>query len=615
MDFFKLVLESRMTAIICGITFLLFLWFVYRLIIIGVFSKKIRKQKSVDDIESIKEFASLLKKYKSTIVFPDKDNNMKTDEEAELYFNLNSCLNSIKINYRILNAASGLMVGLGLLGTFIGLTMGVLDFNSDSTEAIQRSINELLGGMGTAFATSLFGMGFSILYIFIEKITIHKFQKNINSMCVILDDAYYISQTEKYSLIYKRQNENLMTLFLSKDEDGNVWRPGNVFRYIYEECQKQTTFLHDSLEDEIFQQANKAMRESLDPLVTQVNDVAKTLGDKLDSFANSVKSPGDNMATGIVNDLKEAIDGLVKELQSTLSGKMDGMDTHLDSAVRALSDFPQHVQNMTNIMNENFGNIQNLVNGLASKTASTNDGILQSVKEQIALATTNMNNLTQNLQTTMNGIREQFADSSKASTKEIENMIEKMGKVMQQVNGQTIQTNNSIIDRQKRTNEDTIAMVDELKKLIEEVKNTLNQFENVQVKANETTANLHAVSSDASNMTNNLQSAQRDLGNQCRQNNIATDRITQALNTTLEVPELYGKSFGDIKNALKVIFEDLTQGLTNYSRTVEKNTQSLLDTYSHSVTEGMQQLQGAIESLSSVVEEISELRPNNNVRR
>lgn len=49
------------------------------------------------------------------------------------------------------------MGALGILGTFIGIIIGLLNFN---TESIDTSIPVLLGGLKTAFITSIVGMFF-----------------------------------------------------------------------------------------------------------------------------------------------------------------------------------------------------------------------------------------------------------------------------------------------------------------------------------------------------------------------------------------------------------------------------------------------------------------------
>lgn len=59
----------------------------------------------------------------------------------------------------------GILTGLGILGTFLGIFLALLPF--DSTE-IDNSIPKLLDGMKLAFGTSVFGMSLSVLLSIIQ---------------------------------------------------------------------------------------------------------------------------------------------------------------------------------------------------------------------------------------------------------------------------------------------------------------------------------------------------------------------------------------------------------------------------------------------------------------
>ena len=630
-EFVRMVLSNNLTATICILTLCVFVAFLVGILRIIFLSVKFRRIKTIDAIKTEKYTARIFKKYETTIVFPDKEGKMKTDEEAEIYFNLGSLLSEIRINHQLLNAGSGLLVGLGLLGTFLGLTIGVMDFDSGSTEAIQSSINELLNGMGTAFATSIVGMASSLVFIILEKTCINGFallginglQRNIESICSTIDKEYYISQPEKYALIYERMNNNLFALFSSKDQKGNELKPGNVLRDLLDENKQQNIYLSGLSEEVIFTQANKAMQESLKPLVEQVNQMTKELGEKLDSFANSVKSPGDNMANGIVKDLKDAIDKMARELKMSVSDSMSGKIGGLETAVQSLASFPVQIENMTQSMTSNFAKIEELVNRLASNTASTNNDIINSVKEQIGLATTNMSNLTQNLQTTMDRIDKQFSESSNASTEKLNGMLKEVERVITQLNSQAEQTSHSIIQKQKSTNEQSDELLKQFqisignaKSMLDDVKNTLGQFKALQRETNEATSHLSQISKDASSATANLQTTQSRFNEQLKTNidkNIqASELIQAALEKSKTLPDTYVNSFSDIKDSLQSIFAKLAQGLNDYSQTVKTNTQNLLDSYTKNVTDGIEQLKGAIDLLGNVVEEISEIKPTNN---
>lgn len=56
------------------------------------------------------------------------------------------------------------LTGLGILGTFVGLVVGLQSFQTGSAEAINNSIAPLIDGMKIAFYTSIFGVTLSVLY-------------------------------------------------------------------------------------------------------------------------------------------------------------------------------------------------------------------------------------------------------------------------------------------------------------------------------------------------------------------------------------------------------------------------------------------------------------------
>jgi len=61
---------------------------------------------------------------------------------------------------RFLEHAPSVLTSLGILGTFVGIVLGLLDFDSEN---IEGSISMLLAGLKTAFITSLVGMLLSII--------------------------------------------------------------------------------------------------------------------------------------------------------------------------------------------------------------------------------------------------------------------------------------------------------------------------------------------------------------------------------------------------------------------------------------------------------------------
>ena len=67
------------------------------------------------------------------------------------------------------SAVSGTLTGLGILGTFLGLSMGLGSFNGHDIYTISDNVGPLLEGMKVAFHTSVYGIFFSLVFNFIYR--------------------------------------------------------------------------------------------------------------------------------------------------------------------------------------------------------------------------------------------------------------------------------------------------------------------------------------------------------------------------------------------------------------------------------------------------------------
>ncbi|MBR5115532.1 MAG: MotA/TolQ/ExbB proton channel family protein [Lachnospiraceae bacterium] len=91
---------------------------------------------------------------------------------CELEDYINEDLTDEACHRGLLSQVPGALTGLGILGTFIGLSLGLQHFATESTVAITESIAPLMGGIKVAFYTSIYGMVFSLIfnYVFRHKL-------------------------------------------------------------------------------------------------------------------------------------------------------------------------------------------------------------------------------------------------------------------------------------------------------------------------------------------------------------------------------------------------------------------------------------------------------------
>ncbi len=71
---------------------------------------------------------------------------------------------------RIFQALPGILTGLGVLGTFVGLQLGIGGLDLQDLKKLETSIVPLIQGCAVAFSTSVWGVGMSLLFSFLEKL-------------------------------------------------------------------------------------------------------------------------------------------------------------------------------------------------------------------------------------------------------------------------------------------------------------------------------------------------------------------------------------------------------------------------------------------------------------
>lgn len=87
--------------------------------------------------------------------------------DVEEYIN-EDLLDTVGMSY-FNSGIAGTLTGLGILGTFLGLSMGLGSFNGDDIYTISDNVGPLLSGMKVAFHTSVYGIFFSLVFNFVYR--------------------------------------------------------------------------------------------------------------------------------------------------------------------------------------------------------------------------------------------------------------------------------------------------------------------------------------------------------------------------------------------------------------------------------------------------------------
>jgi len=117
------------------------------------------ESQGIESIESIKEGKN--NKQKSETVRKWKSRHFTTNDNNELILIKYPSVLAHPVPRSSLRFVSTLCTAIGVLGTFYGIQQGLqgITLNTSNSAELMASSKELLTGMGTAFSTSLMGLG------------------------------------------------------------------------------------------------------------------------------------------------------------------------------------------------------------------------------------------------------------------------------------------------------------------------------------------------------------------------------------------------------------------------------------------------------------------------
>ena len=149
-------------------------------------------------------------------------------------------------NTNFSSIASGIFPTLGILGTFISIAFSMPDFSAGTSSALESEISKLLGGVGTAFYVSIYGIFLSIWWTFFEKIGMSRFDH----------DTFVIKENTKHFFWTKIDIESIhiksnLDNFTKMSEVFNQLTSSNILDSINSSIEQRFEVLEEILKKEL----------------------------------------------------------------------------------------------------------------------------------------------------------------------------------------------------------------------------------------------------------------------------------------------------------------------------------------------------------------------------
>ena len=276
----------------------------------------------------------------------------------------------------VVSLAPGAVISLGILGTFLGIYLGLIDFD---TANINASIPSLLEGLKTAFITSLFGMFSSLIlkYIYgiIDKIDIKRNPSFTDDPVQLLKD---ISKgVSSLSTELNSIGTTILRCFQS-DEEFSFVSQIKIIRTDINDLKREITRSLDEFGEKVAQLGTEAMIEALRNVIEQFN---ARLNDLVGQEFKQLKE-----AMIKLNEWQDKYRQSVDDMQSNLSIYVDQVKASvilLDRVTNTISNASEHLDSIDGSLSAitvSSEKLENNVNRLKNQNAELN-GLLESIKQ------------------------------------------------------------------------------------------------------------------------------------------------------------------------------------------------------------------------------------------
>jgi hypothetical protein len=272
-----------------------------------------------------KTLSHLWREYRDTLHEQKKVNSSGIQEviatratvPAETFFNAQVLVDS-RLRTEFFKHVPGILTGLGIIGTFLGLLQGLQAFRiTDDTQVVRASLEALLHGVFHAFLVSAVAIGLAMVITVIEKWVTSGLYRRVEEVAFLLDSLFQSGAGEEY----------LARLVGASEESAS-----------------QTRILKDALVADLKAVLSELTDRQIDASAAGnlrlgqqiVSGLQHGLHEPLTRISGAVEQIGGSQSDAIGRVLTDSIAALTQRIQELFGGQIAGINQLQQQTVDAL---------------------------------------------------------------------------------------------------------------------------------------------------------------------------------------------------------------------------------------------------------------------------------------
>lgn len=560
------------------------------------------------------------------------------------YFFSQSLLIDTPLNIEFFKHLPSLMTGIGIIGTFAGLLMGLLQFDPSGDPAnVQNSLDLLLHGVSEAFVASGFAILMAMFVTWKEKAWLRTCYAKLEDLTTAIDALF------------------------DADDVGEVYL--TKLLKSAEESATQAKQLKESFVDDLkAMMANLAIenRKSQTEMAAQIGQsITDSLQAPLEKIASSVQQVSGDQGSAVQDLVTDVLTAFMNRLETTFGSQMTGMSEMMAQSVSAMREMQQGFNQLIQDMSS--------TNEATSKALEQQMfNMLSGIEQKQQEMGTTLNSMLDQVQHSVSKIGETGTEAAQQMGFQVADMItqmnSKIGGMMSDITQQRIEQDRVISENQQALHQTTTGLMDNLTeqitRLLQESQAAIQSSrENIekltQVSTSSITgmndgaekmrlaaerfttagqslssiteqsstllAQVNTVSSNLANTTNQL----RTLVTDYQQSRDSVNQAIQTLEKTIEraqreagmssqmladmkqMTDALGQVRQDMQDYLSQVNDVLVKGFDSFGAAVESSLTRALGTFDNTLEQAVKRLASGIEGLSTVTEDLEDIIQRN----
>ncbi|MDF9776721.1 hypothetical protein OKW11_003678 [Pseudomonas baetica] len=324
----------------------------------------------------VKRVGVLWHEFDDSLVSSSDHKQLFNTLDAEHFFNARTLAPGLS-GSRFFGSLPGLLVGLGVLATFVGLTIGLSKLKLDSSggvDQLRAGISVMIQGAAVAFMASVWGVGFSLVLNLIEKITerwalgrIHDLQHQIDALYPLIPAEQSLVHIADYS---RESKEALQELH----------------ERIGDRLQESLVGMSEAMQTALTDALNNIMAPAIQTLVSTTSQQSTQVLEQLVSnFTQGLTSAGreqGNLMQQAAADVNTAVGSMTQQLNQLFQSLSDQQGRQQEVVRQQSGEFQDQLKQLSNSADQRQQQLETRFNELMSGLTGQLDIQLSSVERR-----------------------------------------------------------------------------------------------------------------------------------------------------------------------------------------------------------------------------------------